>query len=42
MNKELLPISEPLTINSLPMREQDHIECQRAHYLENVLHFSMQ
>ena len=30
MNKELLPISEPLTINSLPMREQDHIECQRA------------
>lgn len=30
MNKELLPISEPLTVNSLPMREQDHIECQRA------------
>lgn len=40
MNKELLPISEPLTINSLPMREI--ISSVNEHYLENVLHFSMQ
>lgn len=41
MNKELLPISEPLTINSLPMRSKI-ISSVNEHYLENVLHFSMQ
>lgn len=30
MNTELLPINAPLAINKLPMREQDHVECQRA------------
>ena len=30
MNTELLPINTPLAINKLPMREQDHVECQRA------------
>ena len=42
MNTELLPINAPLAINKLPMREQDHVECQRALFGKRAAFFSMQ